>query len=241
MNTRKALALTLAVVGAVLAGGAAACVGDDPQSSGADAAPSATTTTTPTGTTTSTGTAPPPTDGATPPPTDGATPPPTDGATPPDATVDAGGDAAPSIACVAGTLSSSAFVTRCQANPSAVSPGGTIVPGVYNLTGATRGLYCTSTYIIGSAEVFTTPGGDLMMRTLVFKRAAPGDVGVKVQGTSWLRGTGTSFSRVEMCDPGRVGETDLGSLQSTVVNGAPVFTLTFPRSPGAQEEWTKVP
>ena len=36
-------------------------------------------------------------------------------------------------------------------------------------------------------------------------------------------------------------ETDLGSLQSTVVGGTPVFTLTFPRSPGAQEEWTKVP
>ena len=92
-----------------------------------------------------------------------------------------------------------------------------------------------------TAEVFTTPGGDLMMRSLVFKRAAPGDVGVKVQGTAWLRGGGTSFSRVEMCDPGRIGETDLGSLQSTVVGGTPVFTLTFPRSPGAQEEWTKVP
>lgn len=242
MQSKKALVLTLTVVGVVLVGGVGACVGDEPQVSTPDASP----TTTPTGTTTATGTT--AADGAVlPPPTDGAvsldaTP---DGATPLDASVDAApdvvGDAAPSIACVEGVLGSGGAVQRCSASEAAVSPAGTIPVGTYKLSRAKGGLYCTATYFIGSAEVFLTPTGELMMRYIVFRRTVAGETGIKVAGTAWLRGGGSTFSRVEMCDVGRVGETDVGSLQSTVIGGAPVFTLTFPRSPGAQEEWTKLP
>jgi hypothetical protein len=146
---------------------------------------------------------------------DSAAPP--DSSTPVDATLDAApvdaapvdaGPPRPTTTCIA--QAPTVANIRCSAAAPGALGGGSIAAGDYVMN-RSFGPTCKG-YASGAATIYQD-GPNLFMRWLrIEDRVNSGDAGVQRSGTVWLRPSAPNrIERVEVCDPGNVGKSEVGT------------------------------
>lgn len=120
----------------------------------------------------------------------------------------------------------------CQANASAVTPGGKLAVGDYSNSSLYGQPYCPIAYAIGNASVFVD-NGETFFRYYVTRKTSTQDPGTTLRGTYWVKSNDGSgpIELVEICDLANKGKSRVGTL---AVVGS-VYTLTFATG---QEKWT---
>lgn len=166
-------------------------------------------------------------------------------ATPDSSTVDATPDAIaldaapidagpplPTTVCTAQPLNGANI--RCAANPFGQPGGGSIAVGNYILNNS-FGPTC-KVYMYGAATIYQE-GQNLFMRWLrIEDRVNPTDPGVQRSGTTWLRPSSTNrIERIEVCDPGNVGKSEVGTFGVAGNGNLELHFGTY------VEGWQKVP
>lgn len=205
-----------------------ACVGDDPvAATGNDASPPVDAASEAAAQDSSANDASPPADSS------------VDDATSADASSDAAVEAEagpPTTLCVDQTfINGSPVHIGCQANQSAVVPGGKFAVADYYNSANYGQPYCPIAYAIGDAHVYVDNGATFF-RYYVTRKTSTQDPGTTSKGTYWVKSNDGSgpLELVEVCDQANKGKSRTGTL-SIVGND---YIMTFP-NPVGQERWTK--
>ena len=123
---------------------------------------------------------------------------------------------------------------RCSASAPGALAGGSIAVGSY-IMNRSYGATCKG-YMYGAATIYQE-GPNLFMRWLrIEDRVDANSPGVQRSGTVWLRPSAPNrIERVEVCDPGNVGKSEVGTF-GVAGNGDVQFDFgTY------SEGWQKMP